>query len=148
MKRYILIALLCISSIGFSQASLDWKTDFETAKTIAKSANKPILMYFTGSDWCPPCKHLKQDFFDSDEFRSKSKEVVLLLVDIPYRVDVISKEQLKKNKELEKKFNTKRSYPLIVGLTASGREISRFSAYSSLRDPSIHFRFLDNLLRF
>ncbi len=145
MKKLFFLSLLFISLVGFSQASLDWKTDFETAKIAAKSANKPILMYFTGSDWCAPCRHLKEDYFNSDEFKKKSNKVVLLLVDIPFRQDIVSEEQLMKNKELAKKFNPQNSFPTLVGLSSSGREINRISAYSALRDTSRHFQFLDQL---
>lgn len=141
------MSLLFISLIGYSQAQLDWETDFETAKTIAELQNKPILMYFTGSDWCAPCKHLKEDYFGSEEFKNKSSKVVLLLVDVPFRQDIISEEQLIKNKALAKEFNPQNSYPTLIGLSSSGIEINRISAYSYLRDTSNHFRFLDQLIQ-
>lgn len=147
MKKLFFLSLLFISLTGFSQVSLDWKTDFETAKTLAKTQNKPILMYFTGSDWCAPCRHLKEDYFNSQEFKNKSNKVILLLVDIPFRQDVISEEQLKENKALAKKYNPQNSYPTLVGLSSSGREVNRISAYSFLRDTTGHFRFLNQLIQ-
>lgn len=147
MKKLFFLSLLFISLVGFSQAPLNWQTDFETAKSLAKSQNKPILMYFTGSDWCTPCKHLKEDYFGSEEFKSKARQVILLLVDVPFRQDIISEAQLLKNKRLRKKFNPKNSFPTLVGFSPSGNEINRISAYSYLRDTSRHFKFLEELIR-
>ncbi len=76
----------------------------------------------------------------------KRDKVVLLMVDIPYRQDIISEDQLKKNKLLRKKYNPQNSFPTLVGLSASGHEINRISAYSFLRDTSRHFKFLDDLI--
>jgi len=53
MKKLILFLVFIGTSIGFSQEnSLQWITDFEIAKQVSKDTKKPILMYFTGSDWC------------------------------------------------------------------------------------------------
>ncbi len=146
MKKLFFLSLLCISFLGFSQGTLDWKTNFDEAKVLAKSQNKPILMYFTGSDWCTPCKQLKQDYFASEEFKKKASKVILVLVDLPFRQDIISEEQREKNKVLEKKYNTESSFPLLVGFSPSGKKLDELSGYGSLRDTTYHFRFLDNLI--
>ena len=147
MKKLIFILLIGFSYIGFAQEELHWETDFNTAKNIAAEQNKPILMYFTGSDWCSPCKQLKADFFHSEEFISKADKIVLLMVDVPFRQDIVTPEQLKKNKALVKKLNREESFPLLLALDKNGREFNRISAYSSLRDTSMHFQFLDSMLR-
>ncbi|WP_378175634.1 thioredoxin family protein [Aquimarina sp. SS2-1] len=64
MKKVILFLSLIITTILFGQENeLQWLTDFEAAKQVSKDTKKPILMYFTGSDWCAPCMMLKEDFF-------------------------------------------------------------------------------------
>jgi len=146
MKKLIFALILSFSFIGFAQ-DLKWETDFNTAKTIAAEQNKPILMYFTGSDWCSPCKQLKADFFQSEKFKSKANQVVLLMVDVPFRQDIVTPEQLKKNKALVKKYNKEESFPLLLALNSNGKEFNRISAYSSLRDTTMHFQFLESMLR-
>ena len=145
MKKTLLILFLFISTLGFSQ-DLNWQTDFETAKQIAQQENKSILMYFTGSDWCAPCKQLKADFFHSERFIEQADKLVLLMVDLPFRQDIITEEQRKKNKVLIKKYNKEESFPLLVSLSNQGRETNRISAYSSLRDTTLHFNFLNSIL--
>ena len=66
------------------KTKVNWLTDFELAKKQAKEQKKPILMLFTGSDWCPPCKMLKKDFFNSDKFADRSKDFVMLMVCLLY----------------------------------------------------------------
>jgi len=66
MNKIIVLVMLIASSIIHAQEKNDkvnWQTDFDLAKKQAKEENKPILMLFTGSDWCPPCKMLKKRFF-------------------------------------------------------------------------------------
>lgn len=147
MKKLILLLLSLISFVGFSQ-DLHWETDFNTAKQIAQQENKPILMYFTGSDWCSPCKQLKADFFSSEKFKERANSIVLLMVDLPFRQDIITDEQRKKNKILIKKYNSDESFPYLVGLNSSGKILNDISAYSSLRDTSLHFNFLNYLTKY
>ena len=112
MKKIFFLFFLCISLIGFSQdieeeSNLNWLTDFDLAEAESVSSKKPILIYFTGSDWCGPCKMLKKDFFNTEAFETKAENFVLIKVDMPRRNDIITPEQKKKNKVLVKKYNQK-----------------------------------------
>ena len=102
-------------------------------------------MYFTGSDWCAPCKMLKKDFWENEEFIQQADDFVLLEVDIPFRVDVIPEDQLVANKKLQAKYNKEKSFPTLLAIKSSGRVIDRISAYSQLRDPSGYFAFIDKV---
>lgn len=125
-----------------STNNVEWYTDFSEAKSIAKHEKKNIMMYFTGSDWCSPCKMLKADLFDTDEFKKLSKNYVLVKVDIPRRVDIISPEQLKKNKELLSDYNSQKVFPKIVFLNSKGKKIDEIEGYNSLRDPRNYFKMI------
>ena len=57
--------------------------------------------------------------------------------------DGILMEFLKKNKELQKKYNKEGAFPTLLALDANGKVKNRISAYSMLRDPSGYFSFLD-----
>ena len=89
-----------VMSAQQNEVSLSWETDFNTAKLKAEKSNKPILMLFTGSDWCPPCKLLKKDFFNSSKFIAKADNFVLLLVDSPKNKELLTKTQETQNKQL------------------------------------------------
>ena len=66
------------------KSSVVWLTDFEAAKKQAAAEKKPIMMFFTGSDWCGWCQKLHEDVLDKDEFQAFAKDgVVLLELDFP-----------------------------------------------------------------
>lgn len=142
--------MLSFSLIGFSQdedySNLNWLTDFDEATKESASLKKPILIYFTGSDWCSPCKMLKADFFNSEAFEEKSINFVLLMVDMPRRQDIITKEQRVKNTKVVKNYNKKGSYPTLVGINAKGKVLGELTGYTFLRETDRHFKFIETLL--
>ncbi|WP_055445689.1 thioredoxin family protein [Lacinutrix mariniflava] len=151
MKKIFFLFFLCISLIGFSQdveeeSNLNWLTDFDLAKAESVSSKKPILIYFTGSDWCGPCKMLKKDFFNTEAFETKAENFVLIKVDMPRRNDIITPEQKKKNKVLVKKYNQKGGYPNLVALNSNLNVIGELSGYTFLRETDRHFTFIDSLI--
>ena len=151
MKKIFFLFFLCISLIGFSQdieeeSNLNWLTDFDLAEAESVSSKKPILIYFTGSDWCGPCKMLKKDFFNTEAFETKAENFVLIKVDMPRRNDIITPEQKKKNKVLVKKYNQKGGYPNLVALNSNLNVIGELSGYTFLRETDRHFAFIDSLI--
>lgn len=150
MKHLFLVLAFALVSNVFAQeeeiSNLNWLTDINQAKSISSKEKKPILVYFTGSDWCPPCKMLKQDFFNSPAFEEKAKNMVLLMVDMPRRIDIISPEQKKKNTALVHKYNKNGSYPNIVALNANGNVIGEISGYTFLRETDRHDAFVDSVI--
>lgn len=145
MKQLILLFVLCIGLQTTAQ-KLKWETDFGTAKKISLKQNKPILVYFTGSDWCAPCKMLKKDFFETDKFKKRAKNMVLLMVDMPRRNDIITPQQRTKNKELVSIYNTQGSYPTLVALNHEGHILGELSGYTFLRETDRHYDFVDSVL--
>lgn len=142
MKRLLFLFSFCIV-FTMSAQDVTWHTDFEKAKAEARATGKPILMYFTGSDWCGPCKMLKKDFWQNSEFLNQAQDFVLVEVDIPFREDILTPEQFEKNKKLQSKYNKEKSFPKVLALNSSGKVRERISAYSMLRDTSMYFAFLD-----
>jgi len=151
MKNLLVLILLCVSVQSFSQddeySNINWLTDLEEAKKESATSNKPILIYFTGSDWCPPCKMLKSDFFNSEAFEKKSENFVLLMVDMPRRQDIITKEQRVKNKKVVNIYNKKGSYPNLVGINTKGKVLGELSGYTFLRETDRHFEFIDAIIQ-
>lgn len=145
MKHLLLFAILFIA-LYLPAQEINWLTNVEEAQAIAKAESKPILVYFTGSDWCPPCKLLKEDFFESAEFLEKAPEVILVMIDIPRRTDILSQEQREYNNEIVARYNPDRAFPTLVELNHKGKVLNEISAYSMLRDPGPYFTFLENAL--
>ena len=142
-----LILLIVVGSVYSQESTLNWLTDFDEAKQISEKQKKPILMYFTGSDWCSPCKKLKKDFFNSEEFIIKSKDFVLLMVDLPRRNNLISPEQKRKNMLLMQDYNRRGSFPTLVGLKADGKVLGVINGYSESYGTGDYFRFLEKITK-
>jgi len=120
-----------------------WLTDYEKAMKVAEKESKNVLLYFTGSDWCPPCKMLKTDLFDSAEFKALSEEYVLLYVDMPRNRDLLSTEQMAHNKKVMGKFNKKGVFPLLKILNTKGNALDEYSGYSMNGEIQYHLELLN-----
>jgi protein disulfide-isomerase len=120
------------SSIASGDAGAfgDWWQDEKQAFKLAKEQDKPLLMLFTGSDWCVGCRLMKRDIFDNPEFKAyASNELILLKVDFPRQVELgeAVKEQ---NDALKNRWKIE-EFPTILLLNAKGKLIERLS-YSDL----------------
>ncbi|PKG52300.1 MULTISPECIES: thioredoxin family protein [Olleya] len=154
MKKLLLVFTLCVSFSMLAQdddyedysSNLNWLTDLAEAKQESISSKKPILIYFTGSDWCAPCKMLKKDFFYTEAFEEKADQFVLLMIDMPRRTDIISKEQQEKNNNVVSKYNTSGGYPNLVALNDQLHIIGELSGYTFLRETDRHFAFIEAIL--
>src|SRR5437868_8193574 len=98
----IIMAVLCLASAG--AAELVWPTDWDAALKQGAKEKKLVLAYFSGSDWCPHCKRVDRDIFATKEFQDYAKDhFVLVRIDFP-RHTTIPKEQLEKNKQIQKTY--------------------------------------------
>ena len=102
-----------------------WLTSYSEAVSQSKSSGKPILMDFTGSNWCGWCKRLKSEVFETAEFKKWAQDnVVLLELDFPRGVpqsDAIKKQ----NQELAQKFAIN-GYPTIIFANADGKVLGKY----------------------
>lgn len=123
MKKIIIALLLITSTSIFSQES-KWLTDYNEAAKISKETKKPILAFFTGSDWCGWCKRLEKEVLITNEFNQWANEnVVLLKLDFP-RKTKLSKELRVQNYGLQRAFGVS-GYPAMVLLNPGQGENSR-----------------------
>jgi thioredoxin-related protein len=127
MRIPLMAALILAATIGLVLAEGDepkWLTSYDEAVKVAKAEKKPILVDFTGSDWCGWCIKLKDEVFKTKEFKDwAAKNVVLLEIDFPRKKEQAA-EVKKQNQELQKKYDIK-GYPTIVFLDAEGKELGR-----------------------
>ena len=131
-KLFVLLSVFFfVSNIATGQAN--WTTDYESSIAKAKMEHKPILLLFTGSDWCPPCKRLHRVIFDSKEFEEYSKDnLILIKADFPKRREhKLPAEQRIKNEKLARKYGV-RGFPTTLILDTTGKEIDRRVGFSGI----------------
>ncbi|KGL59801.1 thioredoxin disulfide isomerase [Polaribacter sp. Hel1_33_49] len=102
---------------------------YKEALKKSKREKKPVLIYFTGSDWCGPCKVLDKDLFHTEKFKALAEEdLILLEVDIPRRLDIISPDRMKENKIIQKKYRVN-SFPTLMIVNHRGKKIAEKKGY-------------------
>jgi len=113
MKKLILLLFITFSFNSFSQhIENDWNTDMNSAIELSVKTGKPLMLFFTGSDWCGWCKKLVKEVFKTPEFNKWAKKnVVLVDIDFPRRTK-LSPELQKQNRELQQMFGV-RGYPTV-----------------------------------
>ena len=112
-----------------NKIELDWVATYKEALKKSKKENKPVLMYFTGSDWCGPCKILDKDLFHTEKFKALAdKDLVLLEVDIPRRTDIISADKMNENLYLQRKYKV-RAFPTLMMVNHRGKKIAEKKGY-------------------
>ena len=78
-----------------------WLVDFAEAKAKSAEEGRPILMEFTGSDWCPPCMVLHDNVLSSDVFKQQIPEKFILLeLDSPRDKSKQTPEEIAQYKKL------------------------------------------------
>lgn len=111
-KVFLYIVFAFLSFTSFAQEGVTWHTDMTKAIAISKEENKPIFLFFTGSDWCGWCIRLQNEVFKTPEFATWAKEkVVLVELDFPRRKQL--EENIKnQNNQLQQLFQV-RGYPTV-----------------------------------
>lgn len=120
LKKSLPLALIALAGAVF--AGEGWLTNVDKALEQAKKENKSVLVEFTGSDWCPPCKALKSNIFDSEEFKKYAEDkLVLVELDFP-RTKEIAPEQKEYNSKIAKEYGI-RGYPTVFILDSEGKPV-------------------------
>jgi protein disulfide-isomerase len=98
-----------------------WTEDLDLAMKFAARTKRPIVLDFTGSDWCGWCIKLHDEVFSKDTFKAYAdKNLVLVVVDFP-RGKKQSDEVKGRNRELAAKYGV-RGFPTIVILDSTGKK--------------------------
>lgn len=84
MKKIIIALVLFASSFAAEAQELVWETNVIKAMEVSNKTKKPMLLFFTGSDWCGWCIRLQKEVLKTPEFAAWAKEnVVLVELDYP-----------------------------------------------------------------
>ena len=126
-------ALVLASSISLAGGD-GWMTDLEKAFDDAKTSKKPVLVEFTGSDWCPPCIQLEKNVLSQEAFKTGApKNFILLKLDSPRDKSKQTPEEIEQYKVLSKKYAVQ-GVPTIFLTDAKGKPYWQTVGYSG--DPA------------
>jgi protein disulfide-isomerase len=120
MKK-ILFTLILIGSMSMQSQDLFWETNINKAIETSNKTGKPMLLFFTGSDWCGWCIRLQNEVLKTSEFAVWAAEnVVLVELDYPRRTEQAESIR-KQNAELQQSFQVQ-GYPTIWLTNASKKD--------------------------
>ena len=101
---------------------ISWLTNYEEAVALAEKTSKPILLFFTGSDWCGWCTKLEKEIFETTDFiQETSSKLIFVKLDFPMHTP-LDPATTKQNKALQSKFSV-RSFPSVVLIDAEEQPI-------------------------
>lgn len=132
MKKFLtrVLTACAILAVGstVALAADGWSEDYAKAVAQAKAEKKMVLLDFTGSDWCPPCKMMAKEVFSQKEFADYAKgKLVLVELDFPQGKKQ-SDEIQKQNQKLQTEYKIE-GYPTVIALNPEGKEVGRWVGY-------------------
>jgi protein disulfide-isomerase len=124
IKQCLVIIAVSFCLMGSLKAATGWLTDFQEAKELSAKKDLPILVDFSGSDWCGWCIKLDKEVFSKEFFKDYAKSnLILFSADFPMNKE--QSTQIKtQNNELAEKYNVK-GYPTVLLLSADGNVLLR-----------------------
>jgi len=112
-----------------SSELIHWYT-YDQGLTIAKSQNKPIMIYFT-TDWCTHCRNLEQNVFMNEEMAEKlSTNFVCIKINADKEKDLVDK--YKKSGFLGRRMSM--PVPTVIFADSQGNEVYRIEGERNVDD--------------
>lgn len=110
------------------QAVKGWTEDLDKALKYASASKRPILLNFSGSDWCGWCIKLHDEVFVKDAFKAYAdKNLVLVELDFP-RNKPQPADIKARNRKLMSKYGVS-GFPTIVVLDPTGEKVLGRTGY-------------------
>ncbi|MFT5753700.1 MAG: thioredoxin-related protein [Flavobacterium sp.] len=113
MKKILFILFISFSAITVkAQEDMTWHTDMAKASELSMKEKKPLMLFFTGSDWCGWCIRLQKEVFKKEEFIKWAKQNVIL-VELDFPKKTAQEEAIKQqNYQMQQIFQVK-GYPTV-----------------------------------
>lgn len=101
------------ASVAQATQHIQWETDYQKALALSNERSLPIVLFFTGSDWCGWCKKLEEEVLDTPAFsKLAGDKYIFVMLDFPMR-SPIAPELKKQNAALKDRYKIK-GYPTLV----------------------------------
>ncbi len=106
-----------------------WTHDLDAARELAAAGKLPLLLLFTGSDWCPACRLMDARVLQTKTWKDyAAKHVVQVKIDFPADPKLVPKQYRDRNEVLQTEWRVN-EYPTFLLLNAAGdQELGRIFA--------------------
>jgi len=95
--------------------TIGWVQSLEEAVAQSQNTGKPVMLVFSGSDWCSYCQLLEHEVFRTPEFESWSSDrVIKVMIDFPQHQSQ-SAEVVQRNQQLKQHYSEYlKGYPTVL----------------------------------
>ncbi len=125
-----------------------WTMDYAKAVQVAKEKKLPILLNFTGSDWCGWCKLMARSVFAKEAWKRYAKDnLILVTIDFPRDPNIVPKKYKERNNQLQYKYGVT-GYPTYIIVDEDGATILGKLGAGRNKTPESFIRELKTLLKF
>lgn len=118
----LFLIFVWIFSLNAKSMEINWLTDYEEALKQSKATSKPVLLFFTGSDWCYSCTKLKSEALSTPQFSAATfDKFIFVIIDFPKKIKA-SPLLAAQASNLQKKYEIV-ALPTIVLIDSTGRKL-------------------------
>lgn len=143
-KTILFLALIFSVSVSAQEVQLTWQKDFNLAIEMAKSENKPVLIYFTKND-CEPCQKFYSDFFKQDTFAKISEDFVLLMLDGSNQDMKTTDLAIIKQRRMAMHYNKASMYPAVLAVDKDRMELGEMLTAADQNAIENYWTFLETI---
>jgi len=106
-----------------------WTMDLDAAKKLAAEKKLPILLDFSGSDWCGWCKVMEENVFTKPEWTAYATDnLVMVLLDFPNDKSRVPEKYAARNTALQTEYGVQ-GFPTFVVIDDDGEtELGRLGS--------------------
>lgn len=125
----------------------EWTMDLDAAKALAAQTGLPLLLNFTGSDWCGWCRLMEKQVFSQAAWKTYAKEkFILVWLDFPQDKTLVPEAFVERNNRLLQEFEIG-GFPTYILLDSDGQ--TRLGQAGASRDvnPERFIAALEDILR-
>lgn len=126
----------------------EWTMDYDAALKLAGEKQLPLLLNFTGSDWCGWCKLMDRSVFSQAQWQDFARrEMVLVTLDFPRNPSIVPAKYVGRNENLRAAYGVE-GFPTYMIVDSDGKTVLGKLGAAKEITPAIFIDQLKNLLRF
>lgn len=126
----------------------EWTMDFDAAKKVAAEKKLPILLDFSGSDWCGWCKLMEDQVFTQDAWKAyATNHIMMVLLDFPRDKSKVPEKYVKRNEELQQQYGI-RGFPTFIVLDDDAKTVMGQLSAGRDKNPQSFIAELKKLFRY
>lgn len=100
-----------------------WTMDYTAALAKAAESGLPLLLNFTGSDWCGWCRLMDKQVFSTGDWQAWARDnLILVWIDFPKDKNLVPDKYRERNDALSQQYGV-RGFPTYFVLDSDGRTV-------------------------